>query len=221
MCDVNCVLWVAKNITSKEISGKRVVEVGSYDVNGSVRPIIELLGPKEYIGIDLVPGPGVDIICRAEQLVEKFGLESVDVVISCTTLEHIKDWHAVVSNLKQICKPNGIMIIIVPSVWPFHAYPYDYWRFSGEDIRNIFGDCNILTLDEDNRKDFSLVYAKITKPSDFCEKDISGYPLYSIILKKRLSYLDNVTYNRFIRRYHVINLPYRLFRRFCSLLPWM
>jgi SAM-dependent methyltransferase len=218
MCDINCILWVARNITKQEIAGKRIIEVGANDVNGSVRPLVELLEPREYIGIDIVPGPGVDIVCRAEQLVEKFGRDSFDVIISCTTLEHIKDWRATISNMKNICTPNGLLIIIVPSVWPFHAFPHDYWRYSGEDIRQIFADCNILTLKEEQGKT-SLVYAKIKKPKDFKEKDLSRYPLYSIMEKKRVLDIDDSACEKFIRHYRTKNIIPRIIRKICSFLP--
>lgn len=218
MCDTKSILWVASNITKQEIAGKRIMEVGAYDVNGSVRPIIELLEPREYIGIDMVPGPGVDIVCRAEQLVEKFGRDSFDVVISCTTLEHIKNWRSTISNMKNICKPDGLLIMVVPSVWPFHAFPHDYWRYSGEDIRQIFADCTILTLAEEQGKT-SLVYAKIKKPRDFREKDLSNYPLYSIMVKKKVLNIDDFTYEQFIRQYRTKNIIPRIIRKICSLFP--
>lgn len=218
MCDVNCLLWVARNINKEDIAGKRIAEVGSYDHNGSVRPIIELLDPKEYVGIDIVPGPGVDVICRAEQLVEKFGRETFDVVISCTTLEHIKDWRTSVSNMKNICKPNGLLVIIVPSAWPFHAYPHDYWRYSKEDIRNIFADCDILTVEEEERET-SLVYATIKKASDFVERDLSYYPLYSVILNRKTAHLDDIEYEKFLRRFKFKRLIARIIRKIGSFLP--
>jgi SAM-dependent methyltransferase len=216
MCDTNCILWVARNIAKKEITGKRVLEVGSYDVNGSVRPIIELLEPREYVGIDIAPGPGVDVICRAERLVEKFGRVSFDVVISITSLEHIKDWRGAISNMKNICKPGGLLIIIVPSAWPFHAYPHDYWRYHPEDIQNIFADCTIQTLEEDDRET-SLVYAKIKKPTSFNEKDLSGYPLYSIILNRKIPDLNDRDYEKFIKRFKGKTVIGRIIRK---IVPW-
>lgn len=217
MCDVNCVLWVAKNLTKGEIAGKRVIEVGSYDANGSVRPIIELFEPESYLGVDIVEGPGVDTICRAEQLVERFGKDSFDVVISCTTLEHIKNWREAISNMKNICKSNGLILIIVPSSWPFHAYPYDYWRYAQDDIENIFADCQILMLTED-QKAVSLVYTKIKKPEAFVEKDLSQYPLYSIIMDKKIIDLNDNDYTKFIRKYKMKRIISRVFNKMGSYL---
>jgi hypothetical protein len=90
---------------------------------------LELLKPAEYVGVDITKGPGVDIICPAENLTEKFGRESFDVVIATCLLEHVRNWKKSVSNFKNICKSNGIILVIAPSKWTFHEFPYDFWRY--------------------------------------------------------------------------------------------
>lgn len=200
MCNVDGIKWGAKNLTKEEIKGKRIIEVGSYDINGSLRYIVELLEPAEYIGTDIAKGPGVDVICPAENLVEKFGKESFDVVISTCTLEHIKDWKKAISNIKNICKPNGIILIIVPSDWPYHECPYDFWRYKKEDIKSIFSDCSILLLEEDPQIP-SLVYVKIIKPDEFIEKELLNYQLYSVIVNKRIRKIQNKDFRSFYFRY--------------------
>lgn len=199
MCNVNCIKWISLNISKEDIHDKRVIEVGALDVNGSARYVIQLLEPREYIGIDIEYGSGVDVICPAEEMVERFGRESFDVVISTSLLEHIRDWKRVVSNIKNICKINGIIYVIIPSVYPYHEYPGDYWRYSREDIKNIFSDCKILTLDEDATPP-SLVYAKIRKPEKFSEIDMSNYQLYSIVRNRRITEVDDKDLNSFYFR---------------------
>lgn len=200
MCNVNCIKWGAKILTGEDIKGKKVIEVGSYDVNGSLRYIVELLKPTEYIGIDIAEGPGVDVVCASENLVKKFGKERFDVVLSTCTFEHIKNWKASISNIKNICKKNGIILFIVPSKWPYHEYPYDYWRYDKEDIKNIFSDCDILELSEDKDKP-SLVYVKIKKPNDFVEKNLSEYKLYSVITNKRTKEIQDKDFRSFYFKY--------------------
>lgn len=180
MCNIEAVLWGAKHLARAEVQGKRVLEVGSYDVNGTIRPIISLLEPAEYIGVDIQAGPGVDVICPAEKLVERFGRESFDLVVSIAALEHIRDWRGAVTNLKNVCKTGGTLFLIVPSVWPYHEYPGDYWRFFPDDIRRIFSDFEIAVLEEDERKP-TLVYAKMIKPAGFIEADLADYPLYCVV----------------------------------------
>lgn len=186
MCNLSCIAFGVKHLTIKEVRGKKVIEVGSYDVNGSLRPIVESWGePAEYLGVDIEKGPGVDVICNAEDIVEKFGKESFDVVISTELLEHVRDWGKAISSIKNICKPNGIILITTRSYgFGYHGYPYDFWRYELEDMEHIFSDCEILALQSDYRD--PGVFVKAKKPAKFVEKDLTGYKLYSVVVNKRV-----------------------------------
>jgi SAM-dependent methyltransferase len=95
------------NIKIEEFKGKRVLEVGSKYVNGSVRPLIErFCSPREYVGVDI----------EAEKLVEYFGPESFDVVISTETLEHVQNWRLVINNMKSVLKCGGYISQLVHMV---------------------------------------------------------------------------------------------------------
>src|SRR5690606_27806966 len=47
--------WVAGQVHARGLAALDVIELGSYDVNGSVRPLFV----GDYTGIDMRPGPGV------------------------------------------------------------------------------------------------------------------------------------------------------------------
>ncbi len=190
MCNLDNFKWAAANLTAKEVKGKRVLDIGSYDVNGSLRYVIEMLEPSEYMGTDISEGPGVDKVCPADKLLEEFGENSFDLVISTSALEHIREWRDAVSNIKRVCKPGGLIILSMPSRWPFHEYPYDYWRYGISDMEEIFKDCKILKLERDSSR-MSQMYAKIEKPRKFNEVDISEYELYSVVAGKRVKAIEN------------------------------
>jgi SAM-dependent methyltransferase len=100
--------FFVESVEREEFEGKRVLEVGSKYVNGSVRPLIErFLSPKEYVGVDIEPGKFVDVVLPAERLVEHFGPESFDVVIATELLEHVQDWRLVVNNMKAVLRRGG------------------------------------------------------------------------------------------------------------------
>lgn len=184
MCHGSCVIFGAKNLLAEEIKGKKVLEVGACDYANSLRLIVEAYHPAEYVGVDMKKGPGVDVVCNAENLVERFGNDSFDVVISTGTLEHVRDWKKVLSNIKNVCKPGGIILITAPSKgFPYHAYPYDFWRYELEDAKNIFSDFEILVIEDDFQAPGILL--KVKKPGKFTEKDLSGYKMYSIIENER------------------------------------
>jgi SAM-dependent methyltransferase len=184
MCNVACVVFGAKSIAPEEVRGKRVIEVGAYDVNGTLRPILEAWGPAAYVGVDLMPGPGVDEVCEAEQLVERFGPESFDLVVSTEMVEHVRDWRRVFSNLKRICRPDGLVVITTRSPgYPYHAYPHDFWRYSLDDMKAIFADFDLLALESDPT--YPGVFLMARKPRHFQEADLSGLALVSVVTNRR------------------------------------
>lgn len=80
----------------------RVVEFGSRDVNGSVRPFIRA---DEYVGVDIAPGPGVDVVSAAE---DYRGERYADLVVCCETLEHAPNTEAIVESARRnLCHPQG------------------------------------------------------------------------------------------------------------------
>jgi len=151
MCSITVIEFFLENVKKEEFKNKMVLEVGSRYVNGSIRPLIEnFCSPKEYIGIDIQPGIFVDIVLPVEKLVEYFGPESFDVVISTEVLEHVKDWRLAISNMKNVLKPGGYIYITTRSYgFPYHGHPYDFWRYETEDLKKIFSDFNIIKLIRD------------------------------------------------------------------------
>lgn len=126
--------------------GKSVLEVGSLDTpecGGSLRQVIS--EAREYVGLDMRPGPGVDVEGMAESYRPGYHF---DVVVSAGTLEHCKNWRAVAQNIKYLAKPNGL--ILVTTVAPGfhrHNHPDDYWRWTKPQLALAFSDCYIKALE--------------------------------------------------------------------------
>ena len=58
MCHASALGFVEAFVRVDDVKGKDVLEVGSYDVNGSRRAIILKHDPRSSLGVDLRPGPG-------------------------------------------------------------------------------------------------------------------------------------------------------------------
>lgn len=67
--------------------------------------------------------------------------------------------------------------------FPYHGYPWDFWRYEIEDIRKIFRDFEIITLEKDHLA--PGVFLKARKPENYVPTDLSGIALYSMILGRR------------------------------------
>ncbi|WP_324768954.1 methyltransferase domain-containing protein [Pokkaliibacter plantistimulans] len=104
----------------------KVVDLGAMNVNGSYRELF----PEnvEFIGVDLEPGPGVDIVLED---VYKLPFEdnSVDLILSGQMLEHCGQFWRVFSEVARVLKPEGMSFMIAPSTGPVHRYPVDCYRF--------------------------------------------------------------------------------------------
>lgn len=85
-----------------------VVEIGSRDLNGSVRPLFA--GSPRYIGTDVEPGPGVDVVLDLEGP-PWTPEELVDAVVSCEVLEHVADWPSVLASAASYLRPGGWLIL--------------------------------------------------------------------------------------------------------------
>ena len=218
MCHKSCIIFGARSFTTDEVKGKDVVEVGSRDVNGSLRSIITAWGANRYIGLDILQGPGVDVVCRAEEVTDKLGENSFDIVISTEMLEHIENWREAISNIKRVCKPGGIVLLTTRSQgYGYHGYPYDFWRYGTDDMKEIFADFEILELEED--PEAPGVFVKARKPQRFAETNLSSYALYSILRKKRIvstadAFPGTVAYTLVMVREKAKNLVFSVAKRF-------
>jgi SAM-dependent methyltransferase len=140
-----------RTVDCGEFNGGRVLEVGSRFVNGSVRPLIErFCKPREYVGVDVEPGKYVDVVLPAERLVDYFGPESFDVVVSTEVIEHVLDWRLVINNMKVVLRRGSFIYLTTRSKgFPYHAYPHDHWRYEPSDMVRIFRDFKMMRLEVD------------------------------------------------------------------------
>jgi SAM-dependent methyltransferase len=191
MCNQSCYDFGKARLKAEDVTDKRVLEIGSRDVNGSLRQIIEKFKPASYVGIDIENGPGVDEICSVFNVFERFGKESFDLVVSTEMLEHIRDWRAAVSQFKRVLRAGGALLITTRSKgFPYHEYPGDFWRFEIDDMRNIFSDMQIEALEPDSTEPGVFIKAKKTR--SFEEKNLSDYALYSMVKQKKCKQITSL-----------------------------
>jgi SAM-dependent methyltransferase len=183
MCNASGIAFGERVLTLEVVAGRDVLEVGAYDVNGSLRPHVESLGPGSYIGVDIAPGPRVDRVLDARELIATFGREAFDLVLSTEMVEHVRDWRAVISNMKGVLRPGGHLLITTRSAgFPYHGWPHDYWRYEPEDMRRIFADLEILAIEPDPKAPGVFVFAR--RPETFTEST-PDVALLSIVTGRR------------------------------------
>lgn len=100
----------------------------------------------EYIGTDIEEGVDVDTVADVHKLSEVFGVKSYDVIISCSTFEHLKYPTICAHEIMKVLKLNGLLFIQTHQTFPIHAYPSDYFRFSTEALKSLFGIKNGINI---------------------------------------------------------------------------
>lgn len=157
--------FVQSVISPDDIHGHDVIEVGSLDVNGSVRPWITSHSPASYLGIDMRPGPSVDISCCFED----YPLHRTYPIVVCVeVLEHVERIQPFIDKLKLALAPAGRLIITTRSPgFPRHGYPDDFWRYTQRDMLALFSDLTITHLEDDPHPGHPGVFLCARKPTDW------------------------------------------------------
>lgn len=141
--------WGHQILTPAHIEGKMILEVGSLDVNGSLRQHVMLHRPKLYIGTDMQDGPGVDVQIDAVDLLHIFQSAAFDVIICTEMLEHAERWFECLWTMTRILKDNGYLLLTTRSPgFPRHGYPNDYWRYTFEGLATTLMDMGYQILKE-------------------------------------------------------------------------
>lgn len=189
--------------TYSDPSRSKILEIGSYDVNGSLRCHV---GPDaNYVGVDFEPGPGVNIVVAPGAA---FPLEEdhFDLVIASSALEHDPAFWNTFLEMCRKARKGGYVYINVPSNGVVHRYPQDCWRFypdsgralaawarsQGQDIKLV--ESFIAHRQNDIWNDFVAVFHKVggygKAPSQFLSEQFpccnilrgeTGDPINSVV----------------------------------------
>lgn len=117
----------------------RVVEIGSYDVNGSPRPLFA--GCAEYVGVDLRAGRGVDVVCDAVD----YGGTDFDIVITAEVLEHVKNPADIIAAAWCALKPGGLLVITAASA---PRQPHDIDGYPLTDDREWYKNITVKAMEK-------------------------------------------------------------------------
>lgn len=110
----------------------RILDVGSYDVNGSYRDIFSSM--YDYIGLDMCADPNVDIVPKDIYDWNEIKDNEFDLVISGQAFEHIEFPWLTIKEIARVMKPSGFCIITAPNATPEHRYPTDCYRYFSDGL---------------------------------------------------------------------------------------
>ena len=107
--------------TVLDIGGKKTGKRGVF------RPVAENVKVWLYLNIDTSSGP--DILASAKNI--PLENETIDAFLMCEVLEHVAEPEACLAEAARVLKPGGHGLITVPFLYPIHADPFDFQRWTG------------------------------------------------------------------------------------------
>lgn len=134
MGDINQLIYLKTLVPS--VDGP-VLEIGSKDY-GSTSSFRDTYRGVEYVGLDMEPGAGVDIVADLTTGTGTLPSEHFALGICCSVLEHVRRPWIMAEHITTLIRPGGTLFMSVPWVWRYHAYPDDYFRFSWRGIEELF-----------------------------------------------------------------------------------
>lgn len=139
----------------------------------------------DCVVLDIIDQAGVDVVCDAHLMSEKFAPESFDAVMSISVFEHILMPWKVCLEINKVLKPGGFVLIHTHQTIGMHDMPWDFWRFSDQSWNALFNRKAGFELIETRMNGFSRVIpAVFTDRHNYAEK--SGGFEGSIALARKI-----------------------------------
>lgn len=116
--------------------GSRVAQIGS---GGVVTEVVKEKAARigfHVTTLDYNPDKKPDIVCDITKPMLDAG--SFDVIFICEVLEHVRSPFAAVEGLKHLLRPSGSLILTTPFIFPLHARPHDYFRYTKYGLQMLF-----------------------------------------------------------------------------------
>jgi SAM-dependent methyltransferase len=94
-----------KNKFPDNFKNCKVLDIGSFDVCGSEKIYFE---NSDFTGLDIGPGPGVDVVCPAQDYDAPDN--TFDTIISCECWEHNPYYEESIQNAVRMLKSKGLFV---------------------------------------------------------------------------------------------------------------
>jgi SAM-dependent methyltransferase len=155
-------VWLALAESGRRagMAPRQVYEIGSRDINGSIRQAFP--EAEVYLGVDLLHGPGVDVVADGATYTPPF---TPDCVVCCEVLEHSPHPGAIVRQAWRVLAQGGLFVVTCATdPRPAHSgihgmrpMPGEYYRnLSERDLRAMVPARHLTTLVDTTAGDLGL-----------------------------------------------------------------
>ncbi|MFZ3020310.1 MAG: class I SAM-dependent methyltransferase [Minisyncoccia bacterium] len=175
-----------KNKLVLDIGGKKTNKRGLFDIGQSSANV-------KYVNIDRTSDP--DIVSDASNI--PLPDNSFDIVIMGELLEHVPEPKSVLNEAYRLLHSGGIALITVPFLYPVHADPYDFGRYTDYFWQESLKKIGFKNLKVERQGTIFAVMALIVQHL-FRAKKRSWRPIQTLLVSF-LMWLDKKTTNPLLR----------------------
>jgi len=103
-----------------------VLDIGGRDRGRFKKPKDKV---EKWIFVDIEEKHNPDIVLDVTDM-NKIKNESIDVINAIELFEHVENPEKGLKECRRVLKKNGVMILSIPFLYPIHADPYDFQRWT-------------------------------------------------------------------------------------------
>jgi ubiquinone/menaquinone biosynthesis C-methylase UbiE len=200
------------------VSANRILDLGG--TRGKKRGQFNLYDHTEKVlTANISADKGTDIVCDGACL--PLADDSFDVIICAEVLEHVTSPEKILSEISRVLSPGGRAYITAPFLFPIHADPHDYRRFTPACWKYMLTEARLIPLEIIQQGTFWSVLADIFRIWIYrkARPKILRYGLYGIIrfLEKLAIYketnphiLNDEFYSAFATGYGIVALKNKI-----------
>jgi len=126
---------------SRKMPAPRVLELGTRRALPELSTRHHRFFPhaSEYLGTDIEMAVDVDFVADVHRLSQFTGEESFDIIFTEAGFEHFKYPHLAAHEIMKVLRIGGVIFAQTHQTFPIHGVPHDYFRFSTDAMRSLFG----------------------------------------------------------------------------------
>lgn len=133
--------WLRDLNRQYDFAKASLLELGSLNINGTARDYLRV---AEWVGIDLVAGRDVDIVCPANAT--SFS-RTFDVILCTSMIEHDPNWRASLDWNLQWLRPGGHFLLSWGAEGNLHHLPEPWALVPLADVTKWAADRDLVVLE--------------------------------------------------------------------------
>lgn len=126
--------------------GDDVLEIGSRQhTPGAWWVVNRDLARGRWLGIDMQPGEGVDLVADMHDLPTAWAGRFTGVLCS-EVLEHVSRPWVALPKVREVICPGGWLVVTTLTCFPIHGFPDDYYRYTESGLRLLLEDAGFVDV---------------------------------------------------------------------------